>query len=296
MLNARAVRVGFSVLSVSVVLTSSSSQALAQEVDPNPGAITLTGGMDVVNAYMFRGILQDDTKVISWPFADIGIALHSGDSRLKSVSLNVGSWNSLHPGAGGTEGPTGKLWYEGDFYATLGLAFANGLGLSSTYTAYTSPNNRFSTVKELGLKASFADRLGLNPYALVAFELDTAPGRGQADGGVERGTYMEFGLAAPLKVFGPKVTVAVPAKVGFSLGDYYEHPVTGEDSAFGYASLARHRVGASGRHDDPWRVERARRPRAPAPRRDDEGLQRWKRRPDDRVDRYRFRVPDRAGG
>jgi hypothetical protein len=32
--------------------------------------------------------------------------------------------------------------------------------------------------------------------------------------------------------------VAVPVKVGLSAGDYYEHPLTGVDSKFGYFSIA----------------------------------------------------------
>jgi hypothetical protein len=39
----------------------------------------------------------------------------------------------------------GKLWYESDFYATLGLGFGGGVALGTTYTAYTSPNNGFTT-------------------------------------------------------------------------------------------------------------------------------------------------------
>ena len=40
--------------------------------DPNPGAITLTGSMDASNAYLFRGIPQDDTGLILWPAAGPG--------------------------------------------------------------------------------------------------------------------------------------------------------------------------------------------------------------------------------
>lgn len=237
MMRTTVLRLGYSAISVMLLLAVSVRDGRAQDTDPNPGALTLTASTDVVTTYMFRGILQDDTKLMTWPAADLGIALHSGDGAVKAATLNLGSWNSLHPGAGGTEGPTEKLWYEGDFYATLGLTFRSGLGLSSTYTAYTSPNNRFSTVKELAVKASFADPLGLNPYGLIAFEFDTAPGRGQADGGLEAGRYLELGMAVPINAVGSKMTLALPVKLGLSLGNYYEHPLTGEDSTFGYASI-----------------------------------------------------------
>ena len=85
------------------------------------------------------------------------MAVYSGDGGLKSVGLNVGSWNSLHTGSAGCDGPSGKLWYEGDFYATLGLGFGGGVSLGTTYTAYTSPNNMFSTVKEIAFKLGVDD-------------------------------------------------------------------------------------------------------------------------------------------
>src|SRR5687768_14262445 len=85
----------------------SATPAAAQSSDPNTGAITLTGGFDVLNAYMFRGIPQDegDFGSVMWPYADLGIALFSGDGGLKSIGVNVGTWNSLHTGGAGLDGP-----------------------------------------------------------------------------------------------------------------------------------------------------------------------------------------------
>ena len=71
--------------------------ALAQApADPNPGNLSLLGNVDFTNTYMFRGIRQDDTKIIVQPSAELDIALHSADAGVKSVSLNFGTWNSLH--------------------------------------------------------------------------------------------------------------------------------------------------------------------------------------------------------
>jgi hypothetical protein len=206
--------------------------ALAQ-TDPNPGAVTLTGSTDFSNAYFFRGFPQDDTGLITWPAADLAFALFSGDGRLKSVGVNVGTWNSLHTGLAGTDGP-GKLWYESDFYATFGLGFGGGVNLGTTYTAYTSPNGLFGTVKEISFKLSVDDSgvLGaasVKPYALLAFELD-----GQADGGANEGKYLELGVAPGFAA--RRATVAVPMKVGLSLGDYYEG-LRG-DETFGFFSIA----------------------------------------------------------
>ena len=234
----RATRHGFVAVTVAVV-TLLAAPASAQGPDPNPGNLTFTGSMDFLNAYMFRGIRQDDTGVIMWPAADLGMAVYSGDGGLKSASVNLGSWNSLHTGDTGSDSRTGKLWYEGDFYATLGLGFGGGVALSTTYTAYTSPNNAFSTVKEIAFKLGVDDSgyLGaaaLRPYLILAQEFDTAPGLGQADGGDNAGTYLELGVAPGWA--GEAVTLAFPVKVGLSAGDYYE--LAGVDNKFGYASVA----------------------------------------------------------
>jgi hypothetical protein len=213
----------------------SAAPALAQApAEPNAGNLSVSAGADALNTYMFRGIIQDDTELITWPYADLGFSFYEGDGGLKSVGVNVGTWNSLHTGAAGSDGESGKMWYESDFYASLGLEFGGGVSVGTTYTAYTSPNSTFGTVKEIAFKLAVDDSgaLGtaaLSPYALVAFELD-----GQADGGTGEGTYLELGVAPGWAA--EAVSLAFPVKVGLSLRDYYE--LDGVDTTFGYASVA----------------------------------------------------------
>jgi hypothetical protein len=207
--------------------------------DPNPGNLTVTSSIDLTNVYMFRGIRQDDTKVMIWPAADLGLTLFSGDGGLKSAALNFGSWNSLHTGNAGLEGASKKLWYESDFYTTFSLGFGGGVSLGTTYTAYTSPNSAFTNVKEVMFKLGVDDsaKLGkgaLKPYGIVAFELDTQPGIGQADGGLKAGRYLELGVGPGWT--GSKAGLTFPVKVGLSLANYYEFE--GADSRFGYFSAA----------------------------------------------------------
>jgi hypothetical protein len=222
------------------LLTGMASAATGSSVyaqgfaDPNPGALTLTAGFDFANAYFFRGIPQDDTGVVMWPYGDLGFALFSGDGTFKSVGVNVGTWNSLHTGNAGSDGPSGELWYESDFYAALALGFGKGTNVGVTYTAYTSPNGSFGTVKELSFKVSVDDSgalgaFSLKPYAVLAQELD-----GQADGGANEGTYLELGIAPGYPR--SRVSLTVPVKVGLSLSDYYEG-LTG-DETFGFFSIA----------------------------------------------------------
>jgi hypothetical protein len=203
--------------------------------DPNPGALTFSGAYDVPTVYMFRGIRQEtDPGFTSWPYADLKIDFTSGDGAIKSSSVNFGVWNSLHTGSSGT-GTDGKgLHYEEDFYAALNLGFAGATTFTTQYTAYTSPNGSFTTVKEILFKVSQASKFA--PYGLIAFELDTEPGVGQADGGLEAGTYMELGVG-PSWPLGPKATLTVPVKLGFSLSDYYESPNDGNDNNFGFIDI-----------------------------------------------------------
>ena len=232
---------------VVLALPAAAQEPAAQPPDPNSGNMTLTGSFDGVSAYMFRGIRQHSTGIAFWPVADLGLAVYSGDGGLESAGINIGSWNSLHTGDTGQGGPTGKLWYESDFYSKLSLGFGGGASVAALYTAYTSPNNAFTTVKEVALQLGLDDsaylgQAALKPYALVAFEFDAEPGVGQADGGANAGRYLELGVAPGYA--GSRASLTVPVKVGLSLADYYElNTGTPElpdfvDNTFGYFSVA----------------------------------------------------------
>jgi hypothetical protein len=225
------------------LLSSFPSTASAQPDDPNPGAITLTGGFDVPSLYYFRGIRQEtDPKPVGtyWPFADVGIALMSGDGAIKTVGLNVGVWNSLHLGSSGGDGPTEHLHYEEDFYTTLNLGFGGGVGLGISYMALTSPNNLFNTTHEFQVKvSSFVPGAGKwAPYAFLAMELSED---GSADligaPGNKKGTYLELGAGPSWALGSSKATFTVPLKVGLSLKDYYEIAVGGDDNKFGFFDI-----------------------------------------------------------
>jgi hypothetical protein len=236
----RAVRYGLTGVAAIALVTLMAAPASAQEpADPNPGNITITGGIDFLNQYMFRGIRQNSTGIAMWPYGDLGLSVYSGDGGLKSAGINFGTWNSLHTGNTGQDGPSGKMWYESDFYATLGFGFGKGTSFSTTYTAYTSPNAGFTTVKEIMFKLALDDSgyLGkgaVKPYVIVAQEFDTDLNTGQADAGLNAGTYMEIGFAPGYAA--SKASLAFPIKVGFSLSDYYE--LEGVDNKFGFFSVA----------------------------------------------------------
>jgi hypothetical protein len=225
---------------VLALVTMLPTVAAAQEpANAQTGRVTVAGSVDFLNAYAFRGITQDDTGLIVWPSVNLGVRVFEGSGALKALTLNVGTWNSLHTGVAGSDGPSGDRWYESDIHTALNFTVAGGVTVGTTYRAYTSPNDMFTTVKEIALRLAVDDRAALGrvpirPYTLVAFELDTQPGIGQADGGFEAGKYLEIGAAPRFSV--GALDVAVPVKVGLSLGGYYE--LAGHDHSLGYFSTA----------------------------------------------------------
>ncbi|MPY88937.1 MAG: hypothetical protein GEU99_13535 [Luteitalea sp.] len=205
-------------------------QAAQPEV-ASESKVSLGAGIDVGSAYFFRGIIQETEGFIGQPFLEGSITLYEADSGLTSASVTGGLWNSMHSGPTGLDGNNAdpELWYEADFYTSLALGFQNDVETSLTYTAYMSPNSVFGTVKELAVGFSHGG-LPMSPYATLAFEID-----GQADGGANEGVYLELGAEAPIPVSADlPVSFSVPVAVGLSLSDYYEHPLSGEDSRFGF--------------------------------------------------------------
>jgi hypothetical protein len=201
--------------------TSTAQDATNQAPAPAPKRVTVTTGFDFATAYVFRGIYQEDNGTIAPTYADLGVALGRG------VSLNVGTWSSLHSGPSG-HGGRGNAWYEADYYGAVTFTLGR-LKPGALFTSYTSPNDAFATVHELSGVLAYDDSSSpfpLAPKAVVGFELS-----GQADGGGGKGRYLELGIRPGLKATAA-VTVYIPMKVGISLKDYFEGP-TGSNR-FGY--------------------------------------------------------------
>ena len=231
-------RHGLPILALAGVLATV-APALAQENGSSGSeAVAVAGGIDFASQYVFRGVRQNATGAVAWPFVGVTAKVLSGDGPIKRVDVSAGFWNSLHSGDTGSGGPMGKPWYEARFSGALEFRLGGGVTVASTYTAYTSPNELFTPVKEIGIRLAVNDRGALGPaavrpYVHVAFEIDTAPGTGQLDGGLKAGRYLELGAAPAYS--GTRVTIAFPVKVGLSLGNYYE--LAGNDHTFGFASV-----------------------------------------------------------
>ena len=201
--------------------TSAATAAPAPAEAAAPSKIyTVTTGLDFASAYLFRGIMQKSGGAIGQPYADVAFAFKHG------ITADVGTWNSIHSPA-----DLGN-WYERDYFGSVTFT-AGKLKPGLLYTSYTSPTDRFATVQELAGTLAVDDsksKLPFSPKVVLAFEL----GDGEADGGQNKGTYLELGVKPGIKL-APKATLYIPVKTGLSVNHYYEGP-TG-DNTFGYFDL-----------------------------------------------------------
>ena len=211
--------------------------ALAQ---PNTGKVSFSTGLDFSHAYFFRGIIQETDGFIAQPYGEIAFDLFEDTEGLNTGSLALGFWNSLHSGPSGSGGPSVNTtaWYEMDFYAGLSLGLVGQWQADVVYTQYMSPNDTFSTVKELALSLAFDDSermgaLALAPYVMLAIEAS-----GNA-AGIDSGAYLELGVEPGLPLEDSPVSLTFPVTLGLSLSDYYQTVVgmVAENDAFGYFDL-----------------------------------------------------------
>ena len=193
----------------------------------NSGNVSMSAGTDIVNQYYFRGIIQETGGFIMQPFLDASISVGA-------ASITAGTWSSLHSaGDAGFDGAA-ESFYETDFYAGIGGS-AGAVGVDVTYTAYMSPRGSWGTTKEIALGLSHDSAVA--PSATFAFELS-----GGAEGGPNKGSYLELGIEPSAPIDGP-VGLSFPVTLGMSMSNYFEYvDASGSpaDGKFGFFS-----VGAS---------------------------------------------------
>lgn len=205
---------------------------------PNTGKLAVSGGVDLMTAYFFRGYMQEDQGLILQPYANLYFKVC--DTEDAKVNFYVGTWNSIHSEgtlAATSGGP--DAWFESDFLTGIDIISGN-FTVGFIYTAYTYPGGAFETIQELGVKVAWddtavtKDRIGfaLKPYA--ALYAETSDGNGSED------WYGELGIAPGVYTFNENgeypVAITVPVTVGLGLKDYYFDEDGGEDF-LGYASI-----------------------------------------------------------
>lgn len=202
---------------------------------PNTGAMSFSGGIDFVTAYVFRGYMQEDQGLIAQPY--LQLSLEAFDVGGVKLTPYAGIWSSVHSEHTGTDG-SNDAWYEADLFGGVNAAIGD-FTFGVIYTNYTYPNGAFDSIGEIGFKVSWADAqtmkkvgipFALNPSLGVYFETD--------DGNGSEDAYLEIGIAPSFEVKAGDVpvTLAVPIVGGFSLDDYYPDD-SGDDEFFGYLSI-----------------------------------------------------------
>jgi hypothetical protein len=226
---------------VAVALMLGTARPAQAQEGPNNGNVSLSLGFDVVTAYFFRGMAQENKGLIVQPYAEASFNLVNTD--VISMDAYVGTWNSVHSEqtSSGAPGADTNQWYESDFYFGLSYGLPFGLGFDISYTVYYGPSGSFAPTEEVGFGLTFDDSeylgdFALSPYALLAVELS-----GGADGGNDKGAYLELGVEPSFVVYESEsypITFSIPVKVGLSLSNYYEDPATGKGRVFGFISVA----------------------------------------------------------
>jgi hypothetical protein len=195
-------------------------------------------GVDFTNAYIFRGILQEDDGFIAQPWAELDYNLYSSETGfLRDVTIGAGVWNSFHSEE--TLASSSPTWlYETDWYPVVYLGLPAGLTLTTYYYFYTSPNDAFKTAQELNFKLAWDDsealgRFSMSPWVNLAIETH------RTAFGPDEGVGLQMGVEPTLWSLEHErypVSFTFPVELGLAIDDYYEDE-TGSENAFGYLSF-----------------------------------------------------------
>lgn len=233
---------GFGAAAVAATgLATPSVQAQADELAINSGSVAFTATLDVYSQYWFRGLAQENQGLTIQPGATATFALFETDGF--ALDGFVGTWNSASFKTPTTDADSDDWWREANIFIGVGTQLLDGkLDLQASLVNKSSPAAGEQITNEIDIKASYDDRglygddrFALNPYALLAYELDGAG----VDAGTRDGLYLELGVEPRFELVESAdfpVTLSVPVKAGFSLKDYYER-ADGKSNTFGYLQI-----------------------------------------------------------
>ncbi len=199
--------------------------------------------LDLTNAYIFRGIMQEKEGLIAQPWGEVYANLYSSDDGLiRDVTAGLGVWLSIHSEETfATSGP--ESIYEADYYPLVSIDLAGGFNLLTTYYFYDSPNGAWDdAAEELNFRLSYDDSesLGLAPWVNLAIETHST------SFGLSSGSGVQFGVE-PTLYEADAFSVSASAEIGLAIDDYYEG--IGQEQTFGYANLG---VGVGVPITDTW--------------------------------------------
>ena len=212
----------------------------SEPAGPNTGALTFSGGADLVSAYYFRGYLQENSGFIVEPYFGVATTLVNADDF--KIGFSISTWNSLHSEHTGSDGPGPDIWYENDIYVSLPISLGD-FTVTPSYYLYQYPNGAFDSIQEGLLTVAYDDSklwkdvmpsniegFKVAPYVTVAYEL--SDGNGSEDG------YWEVGVAPTFttSIGEYKLPLTFPIALGMSYKDYYLNR-DGDNDFFGYLSV-----------------------------------------------------------
>ena len=226
-------------LAAGLVAAGLAGPALAQEEDAGPlSRFSGSMGVDFTNAYIFRGIVQEDAGFIAQPWAELRYNLYSSETGpIRDISIGGGVWNSVHSKE--TLASSSPTWlYETDWYPVVSIGLPAGLSLTTYYYWYTSPNDAFVTTQELNLKLAWDDSEALGRFAMapyVNFAIETH----NTSFGPNTGSGVQIGAEPTLWSFEHErypVKFTFPVELGLAIDNYYED-ANGHENNFGYVNF-----------------------------------------------------------
>lgn len=215
------------------------SPVLAEDAEPGPfSGFSGSMGVDFTNAYIFRGIVQEDSGFIAQPWAELRYKLfESDDGPIRSVSVGGGVWNSFHSKE--TLASSAPTWlYETDWYPLISIGLPAGFSLTTSYVFYTSPNDAFKTVQEVDFKLAWDDSQALGRFAMAPYVNFAAETRNTAFG-PNKGSSVQLGAEPTLWSSSHErypVKFTFPVELGLAINDYYEE-ADGNENTFGYLNF-----------------------------------------------------------
>ena len=181
----------------------------------------LTGGVDLLDHYIYRGYSQQSSNLSATPYATFSYTVYRNDDL--AITPHVGGWLDYTSGPA-TESP--KHIQETDLL-TGALVTLGDFALDLQYIYYTYPNGSQRDVHEIGFDLQYDDSrfwargcpiASLNPSVALFYQT-------RDDNDDDYNTYVGVGLEPALREFklGPvPVHMTFPATFGFSYDGYYK--------------------------------------------------------------------------
>jgi hypothetical protein len=198
---------------------------------------TLSGGVDYLTQYMYRGYNTVPSGLIIQPYVDFAYTVFSSDDF--AITPHVGVWGDFTEKSG-PHNP--KHWAEGDITAGIGFDYKHwNLTIDYNYQGYPSkyaPGGEISEIQELQFLLTYDDShcfdkvpllASTNPHVSYIHEIKDLNDH-------DNNKYLEFGIEPTFEEFNVAslpVTISIPLTLGMSTDSYYTND-GGHNEVIGY--------------------------------------------------------------